>query len=856
MFHRLRSALLGVGIAMVALSLVGAWGEAAEAAASGPASPPAGASVRVIDDFTAAEAELRKVWEPMEGSPPVVAVRAAGQTASGKFACPFAAGKIERASWDRKGGVDMTGCKGVQFRFRSKDVSSVGSFVMYFQSGKGWYRGGFYAPGNGEWVTVRVPKNGTTIEESPAGWGKVEAIRLSAWRGGNVDTEFEIADLALYGGGGQVVILRADSVAASHPEEEKSVSMFADVMAELLDRAGVPYSVLSDLDVLGERLQTAKVVVLPYNPDMPPEAIRTLTGFAIKGGGALLAAYTLPERLQQVIEVRLGRHIPQSRKGQFACIRAAEAGGKDAGTRPAQTRPAEARLAGQPAEVKQASWNIRHAEPASERGRVAAWWYDDQGKPTGEAAVIVGDNGIFVTHVLLADGGAAKQQLLLAMLGRLVPSVWKDAAAGQIAAIGRLDPYEDFDAAARGIGQEAGKTRLPAASGQVPAPQAALAEAGKLRGQAVELAAAGKWAEAIAAAGKARAALIDALCLAQPAARGEHRGIWCHSAFGLPGRTWDQTIKGLADCGFTAVLPNMLWGGVAYYESDVLPVAPEVSQQGDQIAQCLAACRKYGVQCHVWKVNFNMASRTPKDFAQRMKAEGRTQVRPNGAGNDQWLCPSHPDNRKLEIDAMVEVARKYDVDGVHFDYIRYPGPEGCFCKGCRERFEKTLGRAVARWPADVGLRGTLLDKWLDFRREQITAVVAGVAEQARKVRPGIKISAAVFNNWTADRDGVGQDWKLWCQRGYMDFVCPMDYTEHASQLESMVTRQLPWASGVPCYPGIGVSCWTEPTDIARLIEQVRITRRLKTGGFTIFNLDMPVAAEVLPLLGKGMTRAK
>ncbi len=33
---------------------------------------------------------------------------------------------------------------------------------------------------------------------------------------------------------------------------------------------------------------------------------------------------------------------------------------------------------------------------------------------------------------------------------------------------------------------------------------------------------------------------------------------------------------------------------------------PLVKEKGDQIALCLAACRKYGVQCHVWKVNWNM----------------------------------------------------------------------------------------------------------------------------------------------------------------------------------------------------------------------------------------------------------
>jgi len=319
--------------------------------------------------------------------------------------------------------------------------------------------------------------------------------------------------------------------------------------------------------------------------------------------------------------------------------------------------------------------------------------------------------------------------------------------------------------------------------------------------------------------------------------------------------TWDQAVKLLADSGFTAVLPNMLWGGAAFYDSDVLPVAPEVKEKGDQIALCLAACRKYGVECHVWKVNYNMGSAAPKDFAARMKAAGRTQVTPDGKPNARWLCPSHPANQKLEIDAMVEVARKYDVHGIHFDYIRYPGRQGCFCGGCRERFEKAIGRKVKRWPADVRLSGDpdLHAKWLDFRREQITAVVAAVSQRARKVRPGVKISAAVFRNWPADRDSAGQDWKLWCDRGYLDFVCPMDYTPHNAHFRDMVARQVGWAGKVPCYPGIGVSVWPDPTNVAKLIEQIHITRRAKTGGFTVFNYDPGVAREVLGMLGKGIT---
>ena len=86
---------------------------------------------------------------------------------------------------------------------------------------------------------------------------------------------------------------------------------------------------------------------------------------------------------------------------------------------------------------------------------------------------------------------------------------------------------------------------------------------------------------------------------------------------------------------------------------------------------------------------------------------------------------------------MLEVARKYDVDGLHFDYIRYPDGDHCFCPGCRERFEKQRGRPVEHWPADC--RGKLRDEFSQWRCDQITRLVEAVSRQAKALRPGILI---------------------------------------------------------------------------------------------------------------------
>ena len=145
-------------------------------------------------------------------------------------------------------------------------------------------------------------------------------------------------------------------------------------------------------------------------------------------------------------------------------------------------------------------------------------------------------------------------------------------------------------------------------------------------------------------------------------------------------------MKELSRSGFNGVIANMAWGGAAYYNSDLLPRHEKVEKYGDQIAQFAAAGKKYGVETHVWKVNFN-CSNAPKDFLDQMAKEERLQKNRLGKqGEKGWLCPSHPKNKDLEVAVMLEIAKKYDITGIHFDYIRYPDQAHCYCKGCQARF--------------------------------------------------------------------------------------------------------------------------------------------------------------------------
>lgn len=342
----------------------------------------------------------------------------------------------------------------------------------------------------------------------------------------------------------------------------------------------------------------------------------------------------------------------------------------------------------------------------------------------------------------------------------------------------------------------------------------------------------------------------EAFFRGQPSKAAEFRATWIHSGYGIEGWGWDKTVAVLKSNGFTAIIPNLLWAGLAHYPGKILPVSPKVQEQGDQVAECLKACRKYGIELHVWKVNHNLLH-APPEFLAKLRGSGRTQKNRKGE-NVNWLCPSHPENFALERDSMLEVVREYDVDGIHFDYIRYPDKDACFCTGCRERFEKAAEVKIEKWPEDV-LLGEHAEKFADWRREQITRLVRAVSQEAHKLKPGIKVSAAVYGGWKNSRASVGQDTMAWIEAGYLDFVCPMDYEGSDTEFTNLVRMQVAATNHkTPLYIGMGAHKLSGPE---QLVRQIQLTRELGADGFVVFNLTEKLATQFLPSLRLGTTAA-
>jgi uncharacterized lipoprotein YddW (UPF0748 family) len=102
---------------------------------------------------------------------------------------------------------------------------------------------------------------------------------------------------------------------------------------------------------------------------------------------------------------------------------------------------------------------------------------------------------------------------------------------------------------------------------------------------------------------------------------------------------------------------------------------------------------------------------------------------------------------------------------------------------------------------------------------------------------------------------VAQDWLDWCRKGYLDFVCPMNYLNSAVLQRATTQMQLKAVAGLPVkvYPGIGLSVFKKDgCDARRLSEQIVEIRECGAPGFSVFNFDKR-ALDALPQIFKNET---
>ncbi|MFH1477650.1 MAG: family 10 glycosylhydrolase [Verrucomicrobiota bacterium] len=595
-----------------------------------------------------------------------------------------------------------------------------------------------------------------------------------------------------------------------------------------LNELGLIHSVVDDEAVADGRLKSARLAILPYNSLPPAKELRALESF-IKQGGKLMVFYSAEPKLAELMGFKLGHYQAAKVTGQWSSF--------------AFNKHAPPFM---PEVVYQDSSNILPAYPADKDSQVVAYWQNSAGKELADPAWVQSPRGLWMSHVLLDSDAINKKRMLLALLGAYVPSLWEQAAARVMARAGKVGPFINFDDAVSGI------TRMAQGATTDKSVNTLLAQCGQDHKTMSAAFAKQNYTQVMETGQRLQTKLMEAFARVQRPKNQEFRGVWDHAGMGLYPGNWPKTVRKLADAGIRAIFVNVLWAGLAHYDSQVVPQSEIVRRMPDQLKQCVAAAHANGLEVHVWKVCWNL-SNAPESFVAAMRKAGRLQVTNTGK-ELAWLCPSHPDNVALELKAVSEVLSRYPVDGIHLDYVRYPDNNACFCDGCRQRFGRRLGKEIKDWPRSAH-SGNLSGKYDAWRSEQITALVRAVQTITRKAGTNIRVSAAVYQGYPGCINSIGQDWGRWLEEDLVDFVCPMDYTDNNDNFLDLVRRQLalPNAGG-RVFPGIGVTAMESQLTSDQVIEQIRQLRAAGAGGFVLFDLNRTLEKDILPVLRMGITR--
>jgi uncharacterized lipoprotein YddW (UPF0748 family) len=197
--------------------------------------------------------------------------------------------------------------------------------------------------------------------------------------------------------------------------------------------------------------------------------------------------------------------------------------------------------------------------------------------------------------------------------------------------------------------------------------------------------------------------LAAATCLSDTV---QHRGIWLHPEQYKTPQLAEEWIGKITAARLNAIYP-LVWyrGGTAWFKSKLSPMAGDVPEGFDPLGNLVKLAHARGIAVHAWFVNGSYGGpATNGVFVQHPD----WQLQGERAG-EVWYDLGKPAVRDFQRDLMLECLKNYDVDGLHFDYIRYSGQVICYCDHCQQEFAQKYGfrplsRSEERFPAllDIG----------------------------------------------------------------------------------------------------------------------------------------------------------
>ena len=220
-----------------------------------------------------------------------------------------------------------------------------------------------------------------------------------------------------------------------------------------------------------------------------------------------------------------------------------------------------------------------------------------------------------------------------------------------------------------------------------------------------------------------------------------------------------------------------------------------------------------------------------------------------------WLDPGEPGARAYSLKVILDVVKRYDIDGIHLDDYFYPYP-------VQDKSGKDIPFPDDKEYNHYRNSGGSLDKYA-WRRENIDSFIRDLYTRVKAIKPWVLVGISPFGIWRPGHPAqikgfdsynkIACDARLWLQKGWLDYLSPQLYWKIDQPAQSFPVLLDWWKKqnikGRHIWPGLysskvrgGSGSWP-PEEI---INQIRLTRESSTSPGDV---QFSMSALMDPLLG-------
>ena len=284
---------------------------------------------------------------------------------------------------------------------------------------------------------------------------------------------------------------------------------------------------------------------------------------------------------------------------------------------------------------------------------------------------------------------------------------------------------------------------------------------------------------------------------APPPVEREFRGVWAASVANLdwpsrPGLPPDsqraelvRILERASELRLNAVLLQIRPAADALYPSELEPWSEYLTgQQGrapepfyDPLQFAVEQAHARGIELHAWFNPYRAWAPSATGTAAPSHISRANPELVHRYGAFLWMDPGEPAVLRRSIDVIMDVVRRYDVDGVHLDDYFYPYREN---DASGREIEFPDSGSYARYRAGGGALGRS-----DWRRNNVDRFVAQMYDEVKRAKPWVKVSISPIGTWRPNvvpqiigfdaYESIFADARKWLVDGSLDFMVPQIY---------------------------------------------------------------------------------